>query len=193
MRNWTQIEDLKMMINLIKPKFFMPIHGNYYMLKLHANIAESLGMPSSNTIIAGNGTVVELTKSSASISREKIPSNYVMVDGLGVGDVGNIVLRDRQQMSEDGMFTVVIIVDSKTGKIVGSPDIISRGFIYMKGSTELVKETKSKVVEIVNKKTAPEHGTNWAYVKDNIRDQIGQFLFLKTQRRPMILPVVIEV
>jgi ribonuclease J len=188
-----QIEDLKMMINLIKPKFFMPIHGNYYMLRLHANIAENLGMPAANTIVAGNGTVVELTKSSASITREKIPSNYVMVDGLGVGDVGNVVLRDRQQMSEDGMFTVVIIVDSKTGKIVGSPDIISRGFIYMKGSTELVKETKNKVVEIVNKKSAPEHGTNWAYVKDNIRDQIGQFLFVKTQRRPMILPVVIEV
>jgi len=188
-----QIEDLKMMINLIKPKFFMPIHGNYYMLRLHANIAESLGIPPSNTIVAGNGTVVELTKSSAAITKEKIPSNYVMVDGLGVGDVGNVVLRDRQQMSEDGMFTVVIIVDSATGKIIGSPDIISRGFIYMKGSTELVKETKNKVVEIVNKKSAPEHGTNWAYVKDNIRDQIGQFLFVKTQRRPMILPVVIEV
>lgn len=188
-----QIEDLKMMINLIKPKFFMPIHGNYYMLRLHANIAENLGIPPSNTIVAGNGTVVELTKSSAYITKEKIPSNYVMVDGLGVGDVGNVVLRDRQQMSEDGMFTVVIIVDSATGKIIGSPDIISRGFIYMKGSTELVKETKNKVVEIVNRKTAPEHGTNWAYVKDNIRDQIGQFLFVKTQRRPMILPVVIEV
>ncbi|MCK4592536.1 ribonuclease J [Candidatus Parcubacteria bacterium] len=188
-----QIEDLKMMINLIKPKFFMPIHGNYYMLRLHANIAENLGIPPSNTIVAGNGNVVELTKNSAAITKEKVPSNYVMVDGLGVGDVGNIVLRDRQQMSEDGMFTIVVIVDSKTGKIVGSPDIISRGFIYMKGSTELIKETKNKVAEIVNKKAAPEHDTNWAYIKDNIRDQIGQFLFNKTQRRPMILPVVIEV
>ncbi|NOQ67837.1 ribonuclease J, partial [Patescibacteria group bacterium] len=188
-----QIEDLKMMINLIKPKFFMPIHGNFYMLRLHANIAENLGIPPSNTIVAGNGNVVELTKNSAAITKEKIPSNYVMVDGLGVGDVGNIVLRDRQQMSEDGMFTIVVIVDSKTGKIVGSPDIISRGFIYMKGSTELVKETKNKVAEIVNKKAVPEHDTNWAYIKDNIRDQIGQFLFAKTERRPMILPVVIEV
>ena len=188
-----QIEDLKMMINLIKPKFFMPIHGNYYMLRLHANIAESIGIPPSNTVVAGNGNVIELTKNSAVITKEKIPSNYVMVDGLGVGDVGNIVLRDRQQMSEDGMFTIIIVADSKTGKIVGSPDIISRGFIYMKGSTELVKETKNKVIEIVNKKAAPEHDANWAYVKDNIRDQIGQFLFNKTQRRPMILPVVIEV
>ncbi|MEA2098004.1 MAG: ribonuclease J [Patescibacteria group bacterium] len=188
-----QIEDLKIMINLIKPKFFMPIHGNYYMLRLHANIAESIGIPSSNTIVAGNGNVIELTKNSAVITKEKVPSNYVMVDGLGVGDVGNIVLRDRQQMSKDGMFTIVIVADSKTGKIVGSPDIISRGFIYMKGSTELIKETKNKVIEIVNKKATPEHDTNWTYVKDNIRDQIGQFLFNKTQRRPMILPVVIEV
>ena len=188
-----QIEDLKMMINLIKPKFFIPIHGNYYMLRLHANIAENLGIPSTNTIVAGNVNVVELTKDSAGITKEKIPANYVMVDGLGVGDVGNIVLRDRQQMSEDGMFTIVIVADSKTGRIVGSPDIISRGFIYMKGSTELIKETKNKVIEIVNKKAAPEHDANWAYVKDNIRDQIGQFLFNRTERRPMILPVVIEV
>jgi len=163
------------------------------MLRLHANIAENLGIPPANTLVAENGNVVEFTKNSAMITKEKIPSNYVMVDGLGVGDVGNIVLRDRQQMSEDGMFTIVIIADSKTGRIVGSPDIISRGFIYMKGSSELVKETKHKVIEIVNKKAAPEHDANWAYVKDNIRDQIGQFLFNKTERRPMILPVVIEV
>jgi len=188
-----QIEDLKMMINLIKPKFFIPIHGNYYMLKLHADIAKSVGVPETNTIVAGNGKVIELARNSASIIKEKVPSNYVMVDGLGVGDVGNVVLRDRQQMSKDGMFTVVIIIDSKNGKIIGNPDIISRGFIYMKGSAELINETKKKVIEIVNKKAAAEHDTNWSYVKDNVRDQIGQFLFNKTQRRPMILPVVIEV
>ncbi len=188
-----QVEDLKMMMNLIKPKFFIPIHGNYYMLKLHANIAKSVGIPEQNIVISGNGNVVELTKNSISLTREKVPSNYVMVDGLGVGDVGNVVLRDRQQMSEDGMFTVIIIIDSKTGKIIGNPDIISRGFIYMKGSSRLVDETKKKVVEIVNKKAVAEHGTNWAYIKDNVRDQIGQFLFNKTQRRPMVLPVVIEV
>ena len=188
-----QVEDLKMMLNLIKPKFFIPIHGNYYMLKLHAKIAESVGIPEQNIVISGNGNVMELTRNSISLTREKVPSNYVMVDGLGVGDVGNVVLRDRQQMSEDGMFTIIIIIDSKTGKIIGSPDIISRGFIYMKGSSILVDETKKKVVEIVNKKAVAEHGTNWAYIKDNVRDQIGQFLFNKTQRRPMVLPVVIEV
>lgn len=188
-----QIEDLKMMINLIKPKFFIPIHGNYYMLRLHANIAESVGIPKENLIVAGNGKVIEMTRNSALITKEKVPSNYVMVDGLGVGDVGNVVLRDRQQMSKDGMFTIIVIVDSKTGKIVGSPDIISRGFVYMKGSTELIQETKRKVAEIVNRKAAGEHAANWAYVKDNIRDKIGQFLFTKTERRPMVLPVVIEV
>ena len=188
-----QVEDLKMMLNLIKPKFFIPIHGNYYMLKLHTKIAQSVGVPEANTIIARNGNVIELTKNSISLTREKVPSNYVMVDGLGVGDVGNVVLRDRQQMSEDGMFTIIVIIDSKTGKIIGNPDIISRGFVYMKGSTELVNETKKKVVEIVNKKAVAEHSTNWAYIKDNVRDQIGQFLFNKTQRRPMVLPVVIEV
>lgn len=188
-----QVEDLKMMINLIKPKYFIPVHGNYYMLKLHAEIAETVGIPLSHSIVGGNGRVIELTADSAVLSREKVPVNYVMVDGLGVGDVGNVVLRDRQQMSEDGMFTIIVIIDSKTGKVLGQPDIISRGFIYMKGSPELINETKRRTVDIANKSSAPDNDINWTYVKDNIRDQIGQFLFDKTQRRPMVLPVVIEV
>ena len=188
-----QVEDLKMMINLIKPKYFIPVHGNYYMLKLHAEIAETVGIPLSHSIVGGNGRVIELTADSAVLSREKVPVNYVMVDGLGVGDVGNVVLRDRQQMSEDGMFTIIVIIDSKTGKVLGQPDIISRGFIYMKGSPELINETKRRVVDIANKTSAPDNDINWTYVKDNIRDQVGQFLFDKTQRRPMVLPVVIEV
>ncbi|MDD3190730.1 MAG: ribonuclease J [Candidatus Pacebacteria bacterium] len=188
-----QVEDLKMMINLIKPKYFIPVHGNYYMLKMHADIAETVGVPQSNSLVGSNGQVIELTADSATLTKEKVPANHVMVDGLGVGDVGNVVLRDRQQMSEDGMFTVIVIIDGKTGKVLGQPDIISRGFIYMKGSPELIRETKRRVVEIANKTAAPENDVNWAYVKDNIRDQIGQFLFDKTQRRPMVLPVVIEV
>ncbi len=188
-----QREDLKMMIGLIKPKFFIPIHGNYYMLCLHASLAESVGIPAKNTLVAGNGKAIELTPDSISMTKEKIPSNYVMVDGLGVGDVGNIVLRDRQMMAKDGMFTIIVILDSKTGKMIGEADIVSRGFIYMKGSRELINETKKKVKEIVNKKATSEHSTNWAYIQDNLRDQIGQFLFNKTKKRPMILPVVIEV
>lgn len=188
-----QVEDLKMMINLIKPKFFIPVHGNYYMLKMHADIAETVGVPQNHSLVASNGRVIELTADSASLTKEKVPANYVMVDGLGVGDVGNVVLRDRQQMSEDGMFTIIVIIDSKTGKVLGQPDIISRGFIYMKGSPELINETKRRTIEIANKTSTTEGDVNWAYVKDNIRDQIGQFLFDKTQRRPMVLPVVIEV
>jgi len=188
-----QVEDLKMMINLIKPKYFIPVHGNYYMLKMHADIAETVGVPQSNSLVGSNGQVIELTTDSATLTKEKVPANHVMVDGLGVGDVGNVVLRDRQQMSEDGMFTVIVIIDGKTGKVLGQPDIISRGFIYMKGSPELIRETKRRVIEIANKTAAPENDINWTYVKDNIRDQIGQFLFDKTQRRPMVLPVVIEV
>lgn len=186
-------EDLKMMINLIKPKYFIPIHGNYYMLKMHAELATTVGIPEKNCLVASNGQVIELTHNSGVITKEKAPSSYVMVDGLGVGDVGNVVLRDRQQMSEDGMFTIIVIIDSKTGQVLGTPDIISRGFIYMKGSPGLVANTKKKTVEIVNKSASGSGDTNWSYVKDNIRDQIGQFLFEKTQRRPMVLPVVIEV
>jgi len=186
-------EDLKMMINLIKPKFFMPIEGNYYMLKLHAEIAESVGVPSKDIIIPNNGQVVLVDQKSIHISKEQVPANYVMVDGLGVGDVGEIVLRDRQAMAQDGMFVIIAIIDSKTGRVHGEPDIISRGFVYLRESKELLDQTREKVKEIISQTASNEHTVNWAYVKDNIRDKIGQFLYTKTQRRPMVLPVVIEV
>jgi ribonuclease J len=187
------IEDLKIMLNLIRPKFFMPIEGNYYMLKLHAEIAESVGLPSENIIIPNNGDVVLLNQNSIDLSKEKVPANYVMVDGLGVGDVGQVVLRDRQTMAEDGMFVIITVIDSKTGKVRGEPDIISRGFVYLRESKELLDQTRKKVKEIVSQSSSAEHTVNWSYVKDNIRDKIGQFLYTKTQRRPMVLPVVIEI
>ena len=188
-----QIEDLKMMINLIKPKFFFPIHGNYYMLKLHGEIAESVGIPPKNIIVASNGSVVLLNEKSIKLSKEQVPSNYVMVDRLGVGDVGQIVLRDRQELAKDGMFIIIISVDSRTGKVRGESDIISRGFVYLRESKELLNQTRRKVKEIVEKKSSPGQTTNWKYVKDNIRDKIGQFLYNKTQRRPMVLSVIIKV
>jgi ribonuclease J len=186
-------EDLKMMIGLSRPKFFIPIHGNYYMRKIHAELAESTGIPGQNIILPDNGSVVELTPRTMRMAKEKVPSNYVMVDGLGVGDVGQVVLRDRQVMAKDGVFTVVLIIDSKTKKLLGEPDIISRGFIYMKESVELLNDTKKKLKEIVAAKTPAEGPINWAYVRNNIRDIMGEFLYSKTQRRPLILPVVIEV
>jgi ribonuclease J len=186
-------EDLKMMLNLVKPKFFMPIEGNYYMLKLHGELAESVGIPAKNIMIAGNGDVILLDQKSIQLSKEKVPANYVMVDGLGVGDVGEIVLRDRQAMAKDGMFVIIAVVDSKTGRVHGEPDIISRGFVYLRESKELLDQTREKVKEIVRQSASSEHTVNWTYIKDNIRDKVGQFLYTKTQRRPMVLPVVIEI
>ena len=116
-----------------------------------------------------------------------------MVDGLGVGDVGEVVLRDRQTLSKDGMFVIVAIIDRTTGKVRGSPDIISRGFVYLRESKELLYETRKRVIDIVNHTTTSGGAVNWSYVKDNIRNRIGDFLYTKTERRPMILPVVIEV
>lgn len=190
-------EDAKMMINLAKPKFFIPIHGNYYMLKLHGEIGHSTGMPWENIVVGTNGQVIELSRDQVLLTKEKVPANYVMVDGLGVGDIGQVVLRDRQMMSKDGMFTIIVIIDSKTGKIMQRPDIISRGFVYMKDSTELINEAKRKAKYIVEQKTTPKNGDtekiNWSYLRDILREEIGQFLYSKTQRRPMVLPVVIEV
>ncbi len=186
-------EDLKMMINLTKPQFFIPMHGSYYMLKLHAELAEKRGIPEKNIAVAENGQVIELTSKSIKATREKVPTNYVMVDGLGVGDVGNVVLRDRQMMAKDGMFTIIFAIDSKTGRMIGDVDIISRGFIYMKEATVLLDDVKKKVKEIVAKSTGTPTRPNWAYIRDNVRNSIGEFLYHKTQRRPMVLPVVIEV
>jgi ribonuclease J len=144
-------------------------------------------------VVAENGQVINLSKKEIYVEKRRITSNYIMVDGLGVGDVGEIVLRDRQSLSKDGMFVIVAIVDRNTGKIRNSPDIISRGFVYLRESKQLLAETRKKVVEIVNRTSGSGGAVNWSYVKDNIRNKIGDFLYTKTKRRPMILPVVIEV
>jgi ribonuclease J len=186
-------EELKKMINLIKPKFFFPIHGQYSMLVAHAEIAKEEGLKEKNIILAENGNIINLTKKGFSIERGKVPSNYVMVDGLGIGDVGEVVLRDRKMLAKDGMFVVIAVVDRQTGKVKGSPDIISRGFVYLRESKELLRDVRRKVIGIVNSATGKGGAVNWVYVKDEIKNKIGQFLFEKTQRRPMVLPVVIEV
>jgi ribonuclease J len=189
-----QQEDLKMMMNLVKPKFFIPIHGNYYMLQLHAELAESVGIPTENIVVAGNGRIIHLTKDKIWMDKtERALTSYVMVDGLGVGDVGQIVLRDRQAMAKDGMFVIIVTVDSQTGKVRNSPDIISRGFIYMRESKELLFQVREKVKSIVHGATGDQGPINQVFIKENIRDKIGQFLYNKTQRRPMVLPVLIEV
>ena len=188
-----QRDELRQMMQLIKPKFFIPIHGQYSMLFNHAQLAKEQGIPEKNVLVVENGQVVELSQNKMAITKERAESNYIMVDGLGVGDVGEVVLRDRQTLSKDGMFVIVAIIDRTTGKVKGSPDIISRGFVYLRESKELLYETRKRVIDIVNKSTGSGGAVNWSYVKDSIRNRIGDFLYQKTQRRPMILPVVIEV
>jgi len=185
-------EDLKLMIRLVNPQYFIPIEGNHSFLKIHAKIAEGVGVDPKNIFVADNGQIMEFSKRGGKLLDKKIPADYVFVDGLGVGDVSNIVLRDRQMMAADGMLVVIATVDAKTGELVHSPDIISRGFIYMKENKRLVEQTRTKIKEIL-KDNNPKAMANDMYLKDKIRNEIGQFLFQRTQRRPMVLPVIIEV
>ncbi|MFH0856678.1 MAG: ribonuclease J, partial [bacterium] len=189
-------EDLKLMIRLIKPKYFIPIEANHYMLRIHGNIAESIGIPRKNIFISSNGQIIEFYKSQGEavgvLTEKKVPTDYVMVDGLGVGDVSNIVLRDRRMMAEDGMFVVIATIKKQTGELIGSPDLISRGFVYMKENKELIEQTRQRVRNILRDKH-PETPALQDYLKDKIRNDVGQFLFRKTKRRPMVLPVIIEV
>jgi ribonuclease J len=188
-----QREELREMIKMIQPKFFMPIHGQYSMLVAHTDVAREMGVPDKNIVLAENGDIINLNQRAYNIERGKVPSNYVMVDGLGIGDVGEVVLRDRQMLSRDGMFVVVVVVDKQTGKVKGSPDIISRGFVYLRESKDLLKETRRKVIGIINHIAISGGVINWVYIKDEIRNKTGQFLFSKTQRRPIVIPVIIEV
>lgn len=189
-----QVEDLKMMISLIKPKFFVPIHGQFYMLQLHTELAKGLGYDDDHIGLAENGDIIELNPQKINVVKNVVPSNYVMVDGLGVGDIGEVVLRDRRTLAEDGMFVIIAVIDSKTGRVIGNPDIISRGFVYLREARELLAEVRKRAKYIVEKSASGKDAeANWEYVKDNVRDKIGQFLYQETQRRPMILPVVIEV
>jgi len=188
-----QQEELKEMIKIMRPRFFLPIHGQYSMLVSNAELAKEAGVRERNIIVAENGQVINLFPERIFIEKKTVPSNYVMVDGLGIGDVGEVVLRDRKMLARDGMFVIVAVIDRTTGKVKGSPDIISRGFVYLRESKELLHDTRKKVIEIVNKAVGSGGAVNWTYVKDEIRNKIGGFLYTKTQRRPIILPVVIEV
>ena len=187
------VEDIKYMLKEIRPDYFVPVYGNHFMLKEAAKISYSIGFPKDKVIVPDNGSVIKLTNQEVKVLKEKVPVNYVFVDGLGVGDVGEIVLRDRQMLAKDGMFVIVVIIDRQKGTVRGSPDIISRGFVYLRESKDLLAQTRRKVIDIVNKSAGHGGAVNWVYVKDEIRNKVGDFLHTKTERRPMILPVVIEV
>jgi ribonuclease J len=188
-----QREELKEMIKIMKPKYFMPIHGQFSMMYANAKLAESCGIKENNIILADNGKIIDVSQEKAFIEKKEVPSDYIMVDGLGVGDVGEVVLRDRQMLARDGIFVIIAVVNRKTGKVQESPDIISRGFVYLRESKELLYETRKKIVQTIEKATASGHVLNWTSVKDNVKITLGDFLFEKTQRRPMVLPVIIEV
>ncbi len=187
-------EDLKLMVKMIKPKYLIPVHGNHFMLKTNADVAESVGMPKENIVVPfNNGVIIEADDEKIKMLKESVPANYVMVDGLGVGDVKEVVLRDRQMLSQDGIFVMITVIDSQTGKVKNSPDIISRGFIYLKESQDLLKQTRMLIRKTVEEATGKMHPINVDFVKENLREKIGKFLFQKTHRRPMVLPVIIEV
>lgn len=185
-------DELKKVIEVIKPKFYLPIHGHYFMRALNIELAQEVGVPKENTLMVDNGQIVEFYKDKAIITKETFPAFYVMVDGLGVGDVGEIVMRDRRVLAQEGMVVVIVTLDRKTGRFLKNPDIISRGFIYLKENKALVEDLRKKIRNLISR--IPLHQEiEPDYIKSIMRDQIGQFLYNRTKRRPMVLPVVIQV
>lgn len=184
-------EELKLMHNLVRPKFFIPVHGEYHMLVQHARLAKELGMPKENIFIGENGQIMEFTKDKGT-QAGKVTAGMVMVDGLGVGDVGNIVLRDRRQLSQDGILIVVVTMDKVSNRVVAGPDIVSRGFVYVRESEALMDEARARVEQALER-CEDENVKEWAAIKANVRDALGRYLFDKTRRRPMILPIIMEI
>lgn len=188
-------DDLLHMINLIQPQYLVPAHGYFSHRAEHAKLAVGNGFPRDRILLPSNGEVIEITPQKVKLPGEKYDIKHIMVDGLGVGDVGNVVLRDRQVLAADGMVVVIAMIDGRSGRIIGEPDFISRGFIYMKEQQALVQEIRRKIRDVIQKQSGSQHGgePNWSHLKANLRDSIGQFLFHKTERRPMVLPVIVEV
>ena len=184
-------EELKLMLNLIRPRFFIPVHGETRHLIHHSRLAQATGIPSNNIILAENGSVIEVTRQRATVAA-KVTAGQVMVDGLGVGDVGNIVLRDRKQLAQDGIMIVVMAMDKEGGYLAGGPDIVSRGFVYVRESEQLIEEARVKVREAVAE-CEQRKITEWAQIKGVVRDVLGKVLYDRTRRRPMILPIIVEI
>ncbi len=185
-------DDVKLMIRLLNPKYFIPIEGNHFLLHYNARVAQAMGFAKENIFIADNGQVMEFQKGAGILTKNKIPADYVFVDGLGVSDETNIVLRDRQVLAEDGMVVIIATVDSRSGKLVQNPDIISRGFIFLKENKELIEDLRHRVRKLVTD-SDPLSWADTNNIRNKIREYVGQFLFTKTEKRPMVLPVVIEV
>ena len=184
-------QELRMMIALTKPKFFIPLHGEHRMLCTHARVAKEMGIPPKNVVVADTGNVIELTSRSIKINGS-VPSGRVLVDGTGVGDVGSVVLRDRQHLAQDGMLVVIVNLSSEDGSLISGPDIITRGFIYVKESEDLMNDLKTVVLETLDA-CARRQVSDWASLKSAIKNALSGYLYRKTKRNPMILPVITEI
>ena len=183
-------EELKLMLNLVRPRFFMPVHGEFRHLALHSEIAQDVGITKDRVIVTDDGNTVELGDGVPHFGN-KVPAGYVFVDGLGVGDVGSVVLRDRRVLSQDGIFIVIVTVDKDTGQVVSGPDLISRGFVHQQTSDALLESARQQVLNTINK---PGRGNpEWQVLKNSIRDSLSKFLYEQMRRRPMIIPIVVEV
>ncbi len=184
-------EELKMMLNFVRPKFFVPVHGEYRHLIKHAKLANQMGIPTENIFVAENGQILEFTNKKGMIGG-KVTSGRILIDGLGVGDVGNIVLRDRKQLSREGILIVVLTINKEANQLIAGPDIVSRGFVYVRESEELLEGSKELVKQIVEKCFDKNIG-DWATLKSQVRESLSRFLYEKTGRRPMIMPIIMEI
>lgn len=184
-------EELKMMINLVHPKFFVPVHGEYRHLVKHAHLAEQLGIPKENIFLAENGQVLEFTAKTGTVGG-RVTAGRVLIDGLGIGDVGNIVLRDRKQLSQDGILIVVVTINKAENILIAGPDIVSRGFVYVREAEKLMDESR-EIAKTVLDKCFDKKITDWASIKSQVRDTLGKQLYEKTGRRPMIIPIIMEI
>ncbi|MCL1849633.1 MAG: ribonuclease J, partial [Clostridiales bacterium] len=184
-------EEQKMMLNLVKPKFFIPVHGEYRHLVKHAQLANRLGMPSKNIFIGENGQVIQVTRDKIAAAGT-VTSGQILVDGLGVGDVGNVVLRDRKQLSEEGILIVVLGIDRASHYLAAGPDIVSRGFVYVKESDELMDEVKDKVLSVLDS-MGDKRLNDWNGIRTHLREALGRYLYERTRRRPMIIPIIMEI
>ncbi len=185
-------EDLQEMHEIMKPKYLVPIEGHHAFLRDHAKAAMEKGFPEENIFIADNGQILEFDeKKNGQLTNKKVPTEYVFVDGLGVGNTNQVVLRDRQELADDGIVIVIAVVSGRSGKLLNTPDIISRGFLYMKEHKELVQKTRRKAADIL-RDNDPRSGANGAYLKEKLRDDLGAYLYMKTKLRPMVLPIIVE-
>ena len=184
-------EEQRLMLALVKPKYFLPVHGEYRQLKAHAETAEEMGIDKENIFMLTNGRVLEMNPNEAKFTTS-VQSGRILVDGLGVGDVGNIVLRDRQHLSQDGLIIIVMTMDSSTGEIIAGPDVISRGFVYVRESENLMENVKA-VIRNEIEKCERNHITDWSTIKSTLRDNLKDYILQKTKRNPMILPIIMEV